>query len=68
MKDKKTIHLDFNNMMADAIGSEHGITEQELKTLAPVANRYVNDVVKWMMRKIYVSFFKILNCYNKKSL
>ena len=44
MEDKQSIHLDFNNMMADAIGSEHGITEQELKTLAPVANRYVNDV------------------------
>ena len=44
MEDKQSIHLDFNNMMADAIGSEHGITEQELKTLAPGANRYVNDV------------------------
>ena len=44
MKDKKTIHLDFNNMMADTIGSEHGITEQELKALEPLASRYVNDV------------------------
>ena len=44
MKDKKTIHLDFNNMMADTIGSEHGITEQDLKVLGPLASRYVNDV------------------------
>jgi len=44
MKGKKTIHFDFNNMMADTIGSEHGITEQELKALAPLASRYVNDL------------------------
>lgn len=44
MKDKKTIHFDFNNMMADTIGPEHGITEQELKALEPLASRYVNDV------------------------
>ena len=42
MEDKHSIHLDFNNMMADTIGTEHGITEQELKALAPVASRYVN--------------------------
>jgi glucose-6-phosphate isomerase len=44
MEDKQSIHLDFNNMMADTIGSEHGITEQELKALAPLASRYVNDL------------------------
>jgi len=42
MEDKHSIHLDFNNMMADTIGTEHGITEQELKALAQVASRYVN--------------------------
>jgi len=44
MEDRQSIHLDFNNMMADTIGSEHGITEQELKALAPLASRYVNDL------------------------
>src|SRR3972149_1814104 len=42
MEDKHSIHLDFNNMMANTIGTEHGITEQELKALAQVASRYVN--------------------------
>ena len=44
MENNRTLHLDFNNMMADTIGLEHGITEQELKALAPIASRYVNDV------------------------
>ena len=44
MEGKQSIHLDFNNMMADTIGSEHGITEQDLKVLEPLASRYVNDV------------------------
>ena len=44
MKGKQSIHFDFNNMMADTIGPEHGITEQELKALAPLASRYVNDL------------------------
>lgn len=44
MEGKQSIHLDFNNMMADTIGSEHGITEQELNALAPLASRYVNDL------------------------
>lgn len=44
MEDKQSIHLDFNNMIADTIGPEHGITEQELKALAPLASRYVNDL------------------------
>lgn len=30
--------------MADTIGLEHGITEQELNALAPLASRYVNDL------------------------
>ncbi len=38
------VHFDFNNMMADAIGSEHGITEQELKSLEPLASRYASDL------------------------
>jgi glucose-6-phosphate isomerase len=44
MEGKQSIHFDFNNMMADTIGPEHGITEQELKALEPLASRYVNDV------------------------
>jgi glucose-6-phosphate isomerase len=40
----KQIHLDFNNMMADMIGSEHGITEQDLKDLEPLAAQYTNDL------------------------
>ncbi|MBM4067248.1 MAG: glucose-6-phosphate isomerase, partial [Planctomycetes bacterium] len=44
MEGKQSIHFDFNNMMADTIGPEHGITEQELKTLELPASRYMNDV------------------------
>ena len=44
MEGKQSIHFDFNNMMADTIGLEHGITEQDLKALAPLASRYVNDL------------------------
>src|SRR3989304_5778776 len=44
MEGKQSIHFDFKNMMADTIGSEHGITEQELKAIEPLASRYVNDV------------------------
>lgn len=33
------IHFDFNNMMAETIGSEHGIQEQELKDAAPHSKR-----------------------------
>src|SRR3990170_4213831 len=44
MEGKQSIQFDFNNMMADTIGPEHGITEQELKALEPLASRYVNDV------------------------
>lgn len=40
----KQIHLDFNNMMADMIGSEHGITEHDLKDLEPLAAQYTNDL------------------------
>lgn len=40
----KQIQLDFNNMMADMIGAEHGITEQDLKNLEPLAERYASDL------------------------
>lgn len=40
----KQIHLDFNNMMADMIGPEHGITEQDLKDLESLAAQYTNDI------------------------
>ncbi len=41
---KPSLHLDFNNMMADAIGPEHGITEQDLKELEPIASRYAKEL------------------------
>lgn len=44
MDTKNIVRFDFNNMMADAIGSEHGITEQELKSLEPLASRYASDL------------------------
>ena len=44
MEGKQSIHFDFNNMMADTIGPEHGITGQELNAIEPLASRYVNDV------------------------
>ncbi|MCF6157673.1 MAG: glucose-6-phosphate isomerase [wastewater metagenome] len=44
MGDKKTVHLDFHNMMADSIGPEHGITEEELKGLEPLASQYVKEL------------------------
>ena len=44
MKDRQAIHFDFNNMMAEAIGSIHGITEQELRDIESLAARYVKDL------------------------
>ena len=44
MKDRQAIHFDFNNMMAEAIGSIHGITEQELRDIESLAVRYVKDL------------------------
>ncbi|MEP9412205.1 MAG: glucose-6-phosphate isomerase [Candidatus Brocadia sp.] len=44
MEGKQNIHLDFNNMMAQTIGPEHGITEQELKEVAPLATQFVTTV------------------------
>jgi glucose-6-phosphate isomerase len=44
MKGNQTIQFDFNNMMADTIGQEHGITGQELKALELLASRYMNNV------------------------
>ncbi|HHT9129584.1 MAG TPA: glucose-6-phosphate isomerase [Candidatus Brocadiaceae bacterium] len=41
MEGKQTIQFDFNNIMAERIGPEHGITEQELKDIQPIATRYV---------------------------
>lgn len=40
----KQIHLDFNNMMADMVGAEHGITEKDLKDLEPLAAHYADDL------------------------
>lgn len=44
MGNKETISFDFNNMMADILGPEHGITEQELKDIEPLAGRYVQEL------------------------
>lgn len=44
MEGKHNIHLDFNNMMAQTIGPEHGITEQELKEAAPLATQFVTTI------------------------
>ena len=38
------MHLDFNNMMSDVIGPEHGITEQELKELESLSAKYAKDL------------------------
>jgi glucose-6-phosphate isomerase len=40
MGSKQTLRFDFNNMMADSIDSEHGITDRELKTIEPLAARF----------------------------
>jgi glucose-6-phosphate isomerase len=42
MKSKQTIRSDFDNLMAQVIGPEHGITEQELKEVAPLATQFVH--------------------------
>lgn len=44
MEGKQPIHLDFNNMMAEVIGPEHGVTEQELKDVKPLATQFVNKL------------------------
>jgi glucose-6-phosphate isomerase len=44
MGNKQTLGFEFNNMMADNIGPEHGITKQELKDLEPLASRYVKEL------------------------
>ncbi|HHT9113015.1 MAG TPA: glucose-6-phosphate isomerase [Candidatus Wunengus sp. YC65] len=44
MKGNQTIHFDFNNMMAERIGSEHGITEHDLNDIKPVASEYVKNI------------------------
>jgi len=41
---KQSIHFDFNNMMAEMIGSEHGITDHDLKDIKPVASAYVKNM------------------------
>ena len=44
MGNKQAIHFDFNNMMAEMIGSEHGITDHDLKDIKPVASEYVKNI------------------------
>src|SRR3989339_1676987 len=44
MGNKQAIHFDFNNMMAEMIGSEHGITDHDLKDIKPVASAYVKNM------------------------
>ncbi|MFN3530926.1 MAG: glucose-6-phosphate isomerase [Candidatus Brocadia sp.] len=44
MEGKHNIHLDFNNMTAQTIGPEHGITEQELKDVEPLATQFVTTI------------------------
>ena len=46
MESNQKIQFDFNNMMAETIGSEHGITDPELKNIEPLAIQYVNDLKK----------------------
>lgn len=38
------VRFDYTNLMADAVGPEHGITEQELRQLAPRAR----NAVEWL--------------------
>lgn len=40
MGNKQSLCFNFNNIMADTIGSEHGITEQELKSIEPLAVQF----------------------------
>ena len=44
MEGKQTIQFDFNNLMAEVIGPEHGVTEQELKDVEPLAIQFVNKL------------------------
>ncbi len=38
------IKLDFTNMMADAIGDEHGITDKEIKDVNDLASKSVIEL------------------------
>ncbi len=38
------MHFDFNNMMSDVIGAEHGITEQDLKALESLSAKHVKEL------------------------
>ncbi len=38
------MHFDFNNMMSDVIGTEHGITEQDLKSLESLSVKHVKEL------------------------
>ena len=41
------IVYDYNNLMAEGLGSaEHGVTEAELKALAPLAAKYAREIAK----------------------
>jgi len=40
------MRLDFNNMMSDVIGPEHGITEQELKAIESLSTKHAKDLKK----------------------
>ena len=45
----KNLSFDFNNMFEEAIGSEHGITKEELKKWKPEAKKaldHIKEVIK----------------------
>ena len=44
MEGKQRIQFDFNNMMADTIGSEHGITDRDIKNIELRASQFANKL------------------------
>lgn len=49
MEKERTLSLDYTNLMADAIGPEHGLTQEELKSLLP----QVRELIKRVKAKPY---------------
>ena len=42
----KNIRFDFNNMLADRVGDRHGLSPEGLKSMAPKANAFMEDLLK----------------------
>jgi len=47
----KNISFDFNNMFSDAIGTEHGVSKEDLDRWQPVAKKALNHIKKVIEKK-----------------